>query len=468
MKKKLMLSFSIILLIGTLITALFSWRYMKDLFIRLAVPFAKVQEVQGYLLKLMILVASIGFLCALIIASIIANHIARPINEITQISSEIAGGRYDKRIKIKDRGELGELADSFNNMAQKLEITISDLSEQKNKLEAILESMQSGVIAVDNIGRIMLVNSEAIQIFGFEGNIIGRYILEVVRNIDLEEIIKNHSDEETEISLSYPEKKLLRVKAAPIKDDSDSKKTFGIVVVLQDITELKKLEKMRSDFVANVSHELRTPLTSIKGFIETLKDGAINDSAARDKFLDIIDIEADRLNRLIQDLLTISELESSKQNVMFEDVDINRCIDEIRDMMENIAGQKNIDLIFKKEESLPLVSGSYDKAKQLLINLIDNGIKYTPSGGRVEVSTCSEGENVVLNISDNGIGISKEHLPRLFERFYRVDKGRSRALGGTGLGLAIVKHIVANMNGSIKVKSEPGKGTSFIISIPKA
>lgn len=436
--------------------------------IRLSVPLAELQKIQDYLLRWIVLSGLVGLLFALTIAFTIAGHIAEPINEIMRISSEIAGGRYDKRIKIKASGEVGELADSFNNMAGKLEITISDLSDQKNKLEAILESMQSGVIALDTSGRIMLANSEAVKIFGFEGDIIGRHILEVVRNIDLDEIIKSHSDEETEISISYPEKKELRVKAAPIKGTGDSKKTLGIVVVFQDITELRNLEKVRSEFVANVSHELRTPLTSIKGFIETLKNGAINDSTARDKFLDIIDVEADRLNRLITDLLTISELENKKQNVVVEDVDLNLCIDEIKDMMEGLAAQKNINLIFDKEENIPFVSGNYDKVKQLLINLIDNGIKYTPKGGRVQVKTYTERENVLLNVSDNGIGISKEHMPRLFERFYRVDKGRSRALGGTGLGLAIVKHIVANMNGSINVISEPGKGTSFIITMPKA
>lgn len=435
--------------------------------IRLSVPHAESQKIQGYLLKWIVISELIGLLCALAIAFTIAGHITKPVNEMTRISSEIAGGRYDKRIKIKAGGELGELADSFNNMAQKLEITISDLSDQKNKLEAILESMQNGVIALDKSGRIMLANSEAVNIFGLKGDIIGRHILEVVRNIDLEEIIKNHSNEETEISISYPEKRELRVKAAPIKGTDDSKKTFGVVVVLQDVTELKKLERMRSEFVANVSHELRTPLTSIKGFIETLKNGAINDSTARDKFLDIINVEADRLNRLITDLLTLSELENKKQNVMFEDVDINKCIDEIKDMMDGLAAQKNINLVFSKGENIPYVSGSYDKVKQLLINLIDNGIKYTPAGGRVEVKTYTEGENVLLDVSDNGIGISKEHMPRLFERFYRVDKARSRSLGGTGLGLAIVKHIVVNMNGSIKVISEPGRGTSFIITMPK-
>lgn len=436
--------------------------------IRLSVPLAELQKIQDYLLRWIVLSGLVGLLFALTIAFTIAGHISEPINEITRISSEIAGGRYDKRIKIKASGEVGELAESFNNMAGKLEITISDLSDQKNKLEAILESMQSGVIALDTNGRIMLANSEAVKIFGFEGDIIGRHILEVVRNIDLDEIIKSHSDEEKEISISHPEKKELRVKAAPIKGAGDSKKTLGIVVVFQDITELRNLEKVRSEFVANVSHELRTPLTSIKGFIETLKNGAINDSTARVKFLDIIDVEADRLNRLITDLLTISELENKKQNVVVEDVDLNLCIDEIKDMMEGLAAQKNINLIFDKEENIPFVSGNYDKVKQLLINLIDNGIKYTPKGGRVQVKTYTERENVLLNVSDNGIGISKEHMPRLFERFYRVDKGRSRALGGTGLGLAIVKHIVANMNGSINVISEPGKGTSFIITMPKA
>jgi two-component system phosphate regulon sensor histidine kinase PhoR len=425
-------------------------------------------KVQDYFSMFITLAILMGLFCASILALLIVRNITKSLNEMTNLSSEIAGGRYDKRISINTNDEIGELARSFNNMAEKLEITISDLSDKNNKLEAILKSMTSGVIAVDNIGKIMLVNPVALEIFGFEGNIVGKHILEVIRNVELEDVINKHQDEEKEISLNYPEKRVLRVKATPIKGRNEKKKGFGVVAVLQDITELKRLEQIRSDFVANVSHELKTPLTSIKGFAETLKDGAINDDAARGKFLDIINIEADRLTRLINDLLTISELENTRQRKSLEKINMNDSINDIRDMMNGIAWQKNIELLFHEDEKLPYVYGSHDKVKQLLINLIDNGIKYTHDGGKVDIRTYHDKGYVYIDVTDTGIGIPKEHLPRLFERFYRVDKGRSRALGGTGLGLAIVKHIVAAIDGDIKVRSEQGIGTTFTVIIPEA
>lgn len=436
--------------------------------IRLAVPLTEIENIERYFLRYIIFAVTAGLLGSSIIAYIFTRRITRPIKEMTIISSEIAKGRYDKRITIQSRDEIALLAQTLNSMADRLQTTIIELSDKKNKLEAILKSMQSGVIAVDNIGRIILVNPAAVNIFGFSGNIVGRHILEAIRNVELEDIIYKHQETNREISLNYPEKRVLRVKAAPIKDVNGSDRNLGVVVVMQDITELKRLEKVRSDFVANVSHELKTPLTSIKGFTETLKEGAAEDPAIRDKFLDIINIEADRLTRLINDILTISELENKRYNIPFEKISVNKALEEIEDMMHGVAKLKNISLGIDKGENLHPVMGNLDKVKQLLINLIDNAIKYTHEGGSVKVRTYSRDSWVFIEVADTGIGISKEHLSRLFERFYRVDKGRSRAMGGTGLGLAIVKHIIAAMNGDIEVKSEPGKGTVFTVIIPKA
>lgn len=436
--------------------------------IRLAVPLTEIENIQHYFVKYIILAILAGLFGSSLIAYTFARNITKPVNEMTVISSEIAMGSYDKRINMRSKDEVGQLAQTFNNMAEKLQTTISDLSDKKNKLEAILKSMHSGVVAVDNSGKIILVNPAAINMFGFEENIVGKHILEVIRNVELEGMIHQNRETNKEIMLSYPENKTLRVKATPIIDIDCSSTTIGVVIVMQDITELKKLEKMRTDFVANVSHELKTPLTSIKGFIETLKNGAVDDPGARDKFLDIINIEADRLTRLINDILTISELENKRQNILIEKINVNKAIEEIEDMMYGLSKEKNIKLTFNMEDDLPDLMGNFDKVKQLLINLIDNAIKYTHDGGSVNVRTYSNDKKVFIEVNDTGIGISKEHLSRLFERFYRVDKGRSRTLGGTGLGLAIVKHIVAAMNGNIKVNSELGKGTTFIVSIPKA
>ena len=436
--------------------------------IRLSVPLTDIQKIQSHYFNNIIMSVIIGIFLTSIITYVLVKNITKPFNELTYITSQIAKGNYDRRININSMDEAGQFAEVFNNMAEKLEITIGDLSDKKNKLEAILKSMQNGVIAVDNIGKIMLVNPAALFIFGLKENILGKHILEVFRNIELEDIIYKHEDSNKEIKLNYPEKKVLRVKATSIKDVNEARKDMGVVVVIQDITELRLLEQIRSDFVANVSHELKTPLTSIKGFAETLKDGAINDEVTREKFLDIINVEADRLTRLINDILSLSELENKKQSILLERVNFNEGIDETHDMLLSLSKLKDINLIFKKDDDIPRVMGNRDKVKQLLINLIDNAIKYTPKGGTVTVKTYFRDNFVCIDVADTGIGIQKEYIPRLFERFYRVDKGRSRALGGTGLGLAIVKHIVASMNGSITVESEPGIGTVFTIMIPPA
>ena len=436
--------------------------------IRLAVPLGDIQKIEYTFFKYIALAIVIGFLISSVIAYYLVRNIIKPINEMTSISSKIAGGSYDRRIVLKSRDEVGQLAETFNNMAEKLQITINDLYDKKNKLEAILKSMQNGVIAVDRCGKIILVNPTAINMFGFDADIVGKHILEAIRNFELEDIIIKHQDENREIVVNYPKKRVLRVKAAPIIDNDKTHKNLGVVVVMQDITEIKQLEKIRTDFVANVSHELKTPLTSIKGFTETLKNGAINDVITREKFLDIISVEADRLTRLINDILIISELENKRQSILFERININHALEEIEDMMSGLAKFKNIILTFNKGKDIPDIQGNYDKVKQLLINLIDNAIKYTHSGGEVSVKIYYNNEMVNIEVADTGIGISKEHISRLFERFYRVDKGRSRAMGGTGLGLAIVKHIVATMNGQIKVNSEIGKGTTFTVILPKA
>lgn len=438
----------------------------SDMVIRLSVPLTQLQKIEQRILMYVLAAMFTGILISLIIAYIIVRNYSRPIKEMTYMSKMIADGRYDKRINVETGDEFEQLSSAFNNMSSKLEVLVSDLDDKKSKLEAILESMDSGVIAVDRNGIVMLVNPAAYEIFGFEDDIMGKHILDVFVNTDLEDIIKSHSEEPNELKIDYPQNKILRVKAAPIKDE-ETKRDFGTVVVIQDITEMKHLEQMRSEFVANVSHELKTPLTSIKGFAETLKSGSVTDEETRDKFLDIIDVEANRLARLIDDIMTISELENSKYNASFEILDMNKVLTECDYMLKSLAMIKNIDIQFIKDTGNPCVMGNFDKVKQLMINLIDNAIKYTPEGGSVKAKISHDEINVYFEVMDTGIGIPKEHIPRLFERFYRVDKSRSRALGGTGLGLAIVKHIASSMNGEVSVESEVGVGTKFTVKLPK-
>ncbi|AEF17110.1 MULTISPECIES: two-component system histidine kinase PnpS [Thermoanaerobacterium] len=416
----------------------------------------------------------IGILFGLIVSNFfgyrLIKGIVQPINEITDVAKEITKGNYEHRIEIKSIDEIGQLSFAINTMSDKLQETIDELYDRNAKLEAILKSLVNGVVAFDENERILLINDSARTMLGIKDNYaVGKHILDVVRNSKfhdvLEKIIKDkgYNIDNFEIDTFN---KHLKIYSSPIVHQVTHKK-LGFVVIINDITEIRKLEKIRSDFVANVSHELRTPLTSIRGFIETLREGAIDNIERRDRFLEIIEFEAERLTRLINDILTLSEIENLKEGFVKEDIVIDEEINEIFYIMEKTAEDKNIKLIKDLNCKDVVIKISKDRLRQMIINLVDNGIKYTPEGGYVKVTTTDMENNIVIEVEDSGIGISKENIPRLFERFYRVDKGRSRKLGGTGLGLAIVKHIVESMKGSITVESEVGKGTKFAIVLPK-
>ena len=388
------------------------------------------------------------------------------INNLTKLSTEISLGDYEKRVNLISNNKINKLGEAFNRMADRLQNTIIDLDDKKNKMYSILNSIDDGVIVVDNDLRILIINPSAKKMFNVSEDSDGRYFIEVIRNYDIEEIIKSMAEDEYEINLSYPEYKKLKIRTKRVIQSNSKNKDIGLLVFIQDITKINQLEKMRSEFVANVSHELKSPLTSIKGFIETLK--YVDDKATKDKFLDIIYEESERLTRLISDILTLSELENKDTAINFEKVDVDKSLNDIVYIMMPIAKNKNIHINYKNmcSDKDIFINGSRDKFKQMIINLIDNGIKYTNEGGNIDVTLGIDKSNAEIKIKDNGIGIPKEHIPRLFERFYRVDKARSRKQGGTGLGLAIVKHILVLFNGDINVESEVGVGTTFIIHLP--
>jgi two-component system phosphate regulon sensor histidine kinase PhoR len=304
-----------------------------------------------------------------------------------------------------------------------------------------------------------MINNYAKNLFGIEGDIVGKSIKDLYNEFDINGIFAYGDAEFREIKINRPDFKELRVRTADIINRNQH---IGAVAVVHDITEVKKLENMRTEFVANVSHELKTPLTSIKGFAETLKD--VDDIETRDKFLNIINDEAERLTRLISDILLLSDIEQQRE-YKEEKVNVNKIINDVYHLIKNTADKKNIELTVVGDE-VPDLIGDSDRFKQMIINLVDNGVKYCDPGDKVIISKRFEEKHCVLTIEDTGDGIPKEHIPRLFERFYRVDKARSRAKGGTGLGLAIVKHIVLSFKGTIKVQSEIGVGTKFIIKLP--
>ncbi|MBS4535397.1 PAS domain-containing protein [Clostridium sp. D2Q-14] len=439
--------------------------------IRLSVP---LKDIFGYTKNLLVNVlisALAGLFIAMILAIRYINRVTYPIEELTRATNSITHGNYGEKVYFKSDDELGLLAENFNVMSVKLRENISELNNSNTNFKAILKSMINGVIALDNNKKIMFINPTAEKMFKIkEEKVKGKYILEVIRNNkldqDIENLLINHIEGSTEIEINYPETKYMRIYTNSIRLADNPNRKIGILIIIQDITEMRKLERMRKDFVANVSHELKTPLTSIKGFIETLKSGAADQKELRDKFLNIIDIESSRLNSLIEDLLILSDIENNSKTIKHESINVNYTIDEVIEFLSELAKKKNIKIINETKEKLPCVYGNRGWFKQMIINLIDNAIKYTPNGGRVNIKVYTVNNDLIMKIKDTGIGIDDEHIDRLFERFYRVDKARSKAVEGTGLGLAIVKHIVITFDGDIKVRSKINEGTEFEIKIP--
>ncbi|SHI67562.1 PAS/PAC sensor signal transduction histidine kinase [Clostridium amylolyticum] len=407
-----------------------------------------------YFLVLVVVIA-----LSILLTSRLTGIILTPINQLQFITSRMARGELHRRVTVNTNDEIGQLGRTFNYMAEMLQLKINESTDKQNRIEAILKSMDSGVVAVDTKHRIIIMNPYAKKIFGIQDDIIGKNLMDHIRDFELDSIFDNNDNNFKEIKILWPQERDLRIKTADILNNGS---LIGTVAVIQDITDIKKLEHMRTQFVANVSHELKTPLTSIKGFAETLK--FVKDEEKKQKFLDIINDEAERLTRLINDILTLSSIEQNI-NVVEEEFSVNDVINNVILMMRSAAETKDIELKATTNDKVNLV-GDSDKFKQMMINLIENGIKYSEKGAHVDINTIIKDDNLILEVEDSGYGIPESDITRIFERFYRVDKARSRANGGTGLGLAIVKHIVIGFNGSIKVDSTIGVGSKFTITLP--
>lgn len=428
--------------------------------IRSSVPVNNIRVFTSVTLKYYIAIILLVFVLSLFLAVKLVKIIVYPINELQKVTSKIENGDLNKRAIIYNYDEIGFLAQTFNNIADQLEIRIIDSLDKKNKLEAILESMESGVVAIDNNENIILINSYSQKLFDLKEDNIGKKISDCIIDYDLINFIREIPEIGTkEIKLFHPIERELRVKKSPIINYLNN--SIGIVITVQDITDIKRLENMRSEFVANVSHELKTPLTSIKGFSETLR--YVDDSETKNKFLDIIDKESERLTNLINDILILSNIENihKMESEYFNPGDV---IENVLDMVKSQAYKKSIIIKYNDCFNSEIL-GSKDKFHQLAVNLIENAIKYSNENGIVKIDLTLEEQYFVFKVKDNGIGIPKNDIPRIFERFYRVDKSRSTR--GTGLGLAIVKHIVKLFNGEISVKSKVGRGSTFTVKIKK-
>lgn len=415
------------------------------------------------------------FLVAGVLSYNIAHSLTRPLEKITRVANQITNMNYKSRVYVKSMDEIGQLGTAINAMADSLQFQMNRIQEDESRLKSVLDNMISGVLMIDRDEKIVLMNKSAEELLGFSGKeLLGKSYDKAKLQYEFTQIIqecmeiKDHIREE--ITFYFPEEHMLEINLVPmIHHDNE---WAGVVIVLHDISAIRRLERMRSEFVANVSHELKTPIAAVKGFAETLLAGAVNDPDTSKAFLQIIYDESERLNRLIGDILELSKIESKRIPLYFSPIHMSTFVDNVMEVIKTEAKKRQISLEIHVDESIYLEADE-DRLRQIFINLLSNGINYTPEGGTVIVKVepiglphSEEYEQLRILIQDTGIGIPKKDIPRIFERFYRVDKARSRSSGGTGLGLSIVKHLVELHKGTIRVESSIGAGSKFIIELP--
>ena len=380
-----------------------------------------------------------------------------------------ADGDFSKRLSEPSTEEMAHLSGALNKMALQIDDKIQTIVRQKNQQSAIFESMTEGVIAVDVNLKIITVNTAAYKLFGIKDQAIqGQHIRDAFKNPEIENLVlgvlRNGTPREEEINLVNQAELCLKINARVLVNEDGT--TIGASLVLNDLTRLRHLEANRREFVANVSHELRTPLTSIKGFAEALHEGGIDDKKNARRFVDIIYRQSNRLGSILEDILTLSRLDrEDTDEIEFKNENVKRVVDAAIQICAFNADKKGMAINLHCDEALNAPM-NMQLIEEALINLIDNAIKYSPEKRDVNIICAAENDKLVIRVKDNGNGIGQEHLARIFERFYRVDKARSRDIGGTGLGLAIVKHIALVHNGHVEVESEPGRGSTFSLFIP--
>ncbi len=449
----------------------------SPLVLRVGIPMMvldrELSEIQQHLFWAL----GLAFLVALPLSIWLAHSITKPLSDIALAARQLSSGNHALHIRTTAQDEVGLLASTLNQMVDQLQAKIDELSEDRTQLLAVLASMVEGVMVLDYRGHVLQVNPALERMFGISRvEARGRPCTDLFRHQQLTElvaiILRSPAHHQDEIVLPLTGR-CLQIEASPAGGKRDNEAC--VVLVFHDITELRRLEKIRKDFVANVSHELRTPLTSIKGYVEALLDGATDDPVASKNFLDIILKQSDRLNLIIEDLLELSKIESGRVSLKEEPLELQTLVERTLSMVKPMADKKRHHLITAIMPSLPSVAGDEGRLAQVLTNLLDNAIKYTPAGGTITVSATLAPSSkasqrpinaIDLSVADTGIGIPEQDRPRVFERFYRVDKARSRELGGTGLGLAIVKHIVEGHGGHVWVEANHPQGSRFVVRLP--
>ncbi|EIB2903052.1 PAS domain-containing protein [Listeria monocytogenes] len=437
--------------------------------LRISISLESVDAAVAKLWGNLALIFGIALVIIAAISVFIARKITRPVREIIEVSTDLANHKYDSRIHGKISGELQDLSISVNTLAESLETQMFEIKQNEQRLNVIVQNLVSGVMLINVDKQVIMTNRTMYQILG-ETEITGKPFYEVIKSFALSQLIEATFETKTiqqkEIILYFPREMILDASVSPILGENGE--ITGIILLLHDITQIRHLENVRSEFVTNVSHELKTPVTALKGFAETLLDGAMYDEVLLKKFLTIIKEESDRLHRLIMDILALSRIEQNPVAENVELVDVDEVIEQSARTIFEMATEKNIRVtIPEKTSESVMIETDRDKLQQIIINLLSNAINYTPVDGKVEVKLIEQEAEVIIEVTDNGIGIPAKDIDRVFERFYRVDKARSRHSGGTGLGLSIVKHLVENCGGRIEVESQEEVGSTFRVTLPK-
>ena len=450
----------------------------SPLFLRLGLSISMIDRQLDALKQRLVVAFVSAFLIAVGLSLWLAKGLTKPLSDMATAARQLAAGDHSVHIVALSRDEVGLLADTLNQMAAQLKSKIEELSEDRSQLLAMLTSMVEGVMVLDYRGRVLQVNPALERMFGVtRAEARGRFVSDVFGHPDMNALVSTvlstRAGQENEIVL-HPSGRCLHIEASVAGGQKENEACA--VFVFHDITELRRLENIRKDFVANVSHELRTPLTSIKGYVEALLDGGKDDPDTTTRFLDIILKQSDRLNLILEDLLQLSKIESGQVQFSREPLDIGALVERTLAMIKPLADKKRHRLTSEIAKDLPPIAGDQERLAQVLSNLLDNAVKYTPEGGHVSLTarliptesskTDTHQTGIELIVADSGIGIPEKDRPRVFERFYRVDKARSRELGGTGLGLAIVKHIVEGHGGQVWVEGNFPTGSRFVVRLP--
>jgi two-component system phosphate regulon sensor histidine kinase PhoR len=433
---------------------------------RAALPLTQVEASADRLRSTLVVASAVTALLAVLLAVLIAERTARPLRRLTQAAERVAEGDLDARLFLTTRDEVGQLAAAFNHMADQLHEKVATLGEERSRLAAVLERMADGVLITDGAGRVQLINPAASRLLSTaEGSALGRSFAQVVRNYRLIELWQSCRDEGKEQIAAVETDRLglfLQAIVTPFHEADSS----GYLVILQDLTQIRRLETIRRDFISNISHELRTPLAALKALVDTLRDGALEDPPAAERFLNRMETEVDALTQMVQELLELSRIESGRAPLHLAPVPVADVVLPPVERLRPQAERAGLTLTVTLPPDLPALLADAERIQQVVSNLVHNAVKFTPPGGQVSVWAERTGGEVVIRVHDTGVGIPSDDLPRIFERFYKADRARSG--GGTGLGLAIARHIVQAHGGRIWVESVEGQGSTFYFSLPLA